>query len=74
MRQDVERRLHRLAGGKQNAEKIIDELYWHALSRAPSKQEREAYTKYANESDDRFAALQDIAWAVMNSKEFVFRH
>jgi hypothetical protein len=44
------------------------------LSRSPSEQEQAACRKYLDDSDDRFAALQDIAWAVMNSKEFMFRH
>lgn len=67
-------RLHRLAGDEKETPPIIDELFWQALSRAPSEQEKEAYTKYLDESNDRFAALQDIAWAVINSKEFMFRH
>jgi hypothetical protein len=61
-----------LDGGMSTAT-VIEELYWTALSRPPTADEAQAATSLVNSSDDKFAALQDIAWAVMNAKEFMFR-
>jgi hypothetical protein len=54
---------------------IITELYWSALARDPTPAELAAARDLLDSAgEDRFSALQDIAWAVLNSKEFVFRH
>jgi hypothetical protein len=52
---------------------VVDELFWTALGRAPSAVELEAATEYLERSDDRRAALEDLAWAILNAKEFLFR-
>ncbi|HSH95559.1 MAG TPA: DUF1553 domain-containing protein, partial [Roseimicrobium sp.] len=61
-----------LKSGRSNAE-IIDEVYWSALSRPASKTELDALEKHMAGSTDRRAALEDISWALLNAKEFVFR-
>ncbi|MEM7479442.1 MAG: hypothetical protein AAF483_31035, partial [Planctomycetota bacterium] len=54
---------------------IVEELYWSALSRAPSAQELQAGIGLLKSSPgDRLLAVQDIAWAIMNAKEFLFRN
>ncbi len=55
-------------------EEALDELYWTALSRAPTPAEREACQLVLNSESDRRVAWEDIVWAVLNSKEFLFRH
>lgn len=67
-------RLDRLAKSDLSPSEIVDELYWTALSRAPSEDERRFAEAALASSDDRFAALQDLTWALLNSKEFLFRH
>ena len=53
----------------------MEELYWAALSRAPTPDELAAGESLVTSAgENRFAALQDLAWAILNSKEFVFRH
>jgi hypothetical protein len=68
-------RLAELAKSNRSAEDIVDELYWTALSRPPTPDEMAAGESLVTSAgEDRFAAVQDLAWAIMNSKEFVFRH
>jgi hypothetical protein len=54
-------------------ERIVEELCWSALSRGPTDEERAAMTAHLEQGDDRRAAAEDVAWAVMNSNEFLFR-
>ncbi len=68
-------RLSALAKMDRSAEDIVEELYWTALSRGPTPDELAAGESLVTSAgENRFAALQDLAWAILNSKEFVFRH
>jgi len=53
----------------------IAELFWRALSRAPTKDEatRLAAVVSGAPEDKRRAAMEDIAWSLVNAKEFVLR-
>jgi len=52
---------------------IIDDLYWSALTRPPSASERDSMIDYVQSRHDRRQALQDVAWAILNSNEFLLR-
>jgi hypothetical protein len=68
-------RLAELARSDRSVDDIVEELYWAALSRPPTPDELAASESLVTSAgDERFAALQDLAWAILNSKEFVFRH
>ncbi len=66
-------------------EKVTD-LYYGAFSRPPTDKELSAALAYidrSRESDartpdklqaDRKAAYEDLLWALMNTKEFLFNH
>lgn len=59
--------------GKTDAE-IIDLLYLTALSRPPLPEEQQTAQNHVKANEDRTRALEDVAWAVINSKEFLFQH
>ena len=62
-----------LAANKPN-EEIITELYMSALSRKPADGEMQAALKHIGAAADRRLALEDVGWAILNSKEFLFQH
>jgi mono/diheme cytochrome c family protein len=67
-------RLGQLVESAEPPEKQVDELYWTVLSRGPSPEEAKAYAGYLEgKKDDVRAALEDVVWALLNSKEFLFR-
>jgi hypothetical protein len=61
-----------LKAGRSNR-KIIEELFLAALCRAPSLSEQEAIAARVDAAADRRAALEDVLWALVNSKEFMLR-
>ncbi len=79
-------RANRLAAAKTSVEEQIDELYLTAFARLPRDAERKTAIAYVNEPvmnasnkplDARSAKkqnLQDLIWALMNTKEFLFNH
>jgi hypothetical protein len=70
---DEKNRLSQWLKAGLSTEAAIDELYWTALARPPTAQEKQAALSLCESSDDKFVALQDIAWALLNAKEFMFR-
>ena len=51
----------------------IDELFWTALTRPPTSAEQERLTALLAHAPDKRAALEDVLWALLNSKEFILR-
>ena len=70
---DPNNRLGRLlAVGKTDPE-IIEELYLAALGRFPRETETSGAIALIQQARDRRAALEDVLWALLNAKEFLFR-
>ena len=68
-------RIKRLLQGNRRDEDTIEELYLIALSRFPAAEEKRTLLDYlAKNKNARGQAVQDMVWAVMNAKEFVFNH
>jgi len=53
---------------------MIETVYLASLSRPPTPAERAAALAYLAKAADRRKAWEDVAWAVLNSKEFLLRH
>src|SRR5207248_394963 len=53
---------------------VLDELYLSTLSRMPTDEDVKVSLDYLKNSKDRRKAWEDIHWALINSKEFLFRH
>lgn len=52
---------------------IVEDLYWSALSRAPSEKELQAALDHIASYRAGNVGFQDVAWALLNSNEFLLR-
>jgi hypothetical protein len=71
---DANGRIAKMIAAKKSDEEIITTLYLAALSRNPVAEEMSAAKKHLAASKNRKEALEDIGWAILNSKEFLFQH
>ena len=53
---------------------IIDELYLRTLTRRPTAEESSALSAALDESTDKKKQVEDVFWALLNSREFSFNH
>jgi hypothetical protein len=62
-----------IAAGRTDRQ-ILEELYWAALSRAPLQAELIETMAHVEKAENRRSAFEDVSWALLNAKEFVFRY
>lgn len=55
-------------------EQALDRLYVRCLSRYPTDQERKELMASVGSAPDPKQGLEDVFWAILNSREFVFNH
>ncbi|MCH8043330.1 MAG: DUF1549 domain-containing protein [Planctomycetes bacterium] len=62
-----------LAKSKKTNRQIVEELTWTTLSRPPSDAEITGLVAHLNQAKDRKSGVEDVAWALINAKEFLLR-
>ncbi|HEY2784854.1 MAG TPA: DUF1553 domain-containing protein [Fimbriiglobus sp.] len=67
-------RLGPLLKAKTSDADILADLYFAALSRPPLPEESKAALAHIAKNKDRRKAWEDVLWAVINTREFLFRH
>jgi len=67
-------RIGRLLAKKVPEKDMLDELYLTALSRPPAEAEVKVALAHVAKAADKRKAWEDVQWALINSKEFLFRH
>jgi hypothetical protein len=52
----------------------IAQLYLHTFSRRPDEEELAACREILAAAENRREGLEDVLWALCNSREFLFNH
>jgi hypothetical protein len=58
----------------QTPPQVIERLYIRALSRKPQPEEMDRLMAVVGQAQNPQAGLEDVFWAVLNSREFIFNH
>jgi hypothetical protein len=66
--------LKALLDQKLTPPQVVEQLYITCLTRKPTEQELAALTPLFAEGNDVNRSLEDVFWALMNSREFLFNH
>jgi hypothetical protein len=68
--------IEKLLGAKTPNEKIIEEAYLGSLSRYPTEGEKTKVLQLLNDSKESETrpVVEDIYWAILSSREFLFNH
>ena len=69
---DARSRVSQLLADKKEHDDIVGELYLAALSREPTEAERQASRELLPEAPSPGEHYQDLLWALLNSKQFLF--
>jgi hypothetical protein len=66
--------INRLLAAGQTPEQVIEAIYVRALTRKPTPEETQQLMEVVKQAENPELGLQDVFWAVLNSREFVFNH
>ena len=69
---DKNGRIAKLLAAKTSHEQIVEDLYLATVSRNPTHEERAACREFLDSSPSPQECYEDILWALMNSKQFLF--
>jgi hypothetical protein len=73
MLRDPDNRIGKLLAAKTPAAEVLDELYLAAVCRFPTAAEKAKLLGYVAAAADARAAWEDVAWGLVNAKEFLLR-
>ena len=68
------RRLAAIVKAKMGDDAAVEELFLGTLSRLPTEKEKGDAVKYLKDAKNRPGALQDVLWALINTREFILNH
>jgi len=71
---DGKGRLAQLVKEKKPTRDIIEELYQSAYSRRPTADEMKRTLAHVEGAANKQQAIEDVLWAILNTKEFMFNH
>jgi hypothetical protein len=66
--------IERLTKSGKSSREIIEELYLRTLSRFPQREEAQLAQQGIGQAPSPRAGYEDLLWALLNSKEFLFNH
>lgn len=61
-----------LVASKRPHEELVEEIYFAALCRPPTEEEIKATDQFLAESPNAGECYEDLLWALLNSKQFLF--
>lgn len=67
-------RAKKLVDAQRSPAEMVEEIYLAAYSRPPRPDERTSASSYIEVATDRNKAVQDLVWAILNSREFMYNH
>jgi hypothetical protein len=66
--------IERLIKSGKSGREIIEELYLRTLSRFPKTEEAQLARQGVSQAPSPREGYEDLLWALLNSKEFLFNH
>ena len=70
----TDKAVNRLLAEPKPNRALVEELYLRTLSRLPNARELTHWENTLSEVESKRAALEDLLWALLNSREFAFNH
>ncbi|MCI0459186.1 MAG: DUF1553 domain-containing protein, partial [Gemmataceae bacterium] len=67
-------RIGRLLAKKRSDAEMLNELYLATLARLPRQREVRTTLEYVRGAENRRQAWEDVLWALLNTREFMYRH
>src|SRR5688572_16121723 len=67
-------RTAKLARSELSNEEAVEELFLATLTRVPTANEKAGALEYLKGTKNRAEGLQDVLWALINTREFILNH
>lgn len=71
---NADNRVGKLLAAKKSETEILNDLYTVALARLPDAEETKVALAHVAKGTDKRKAWEDVMWAILNTREFLFRH